>query len=86
MILKNKQRKFVQYPIHWDKTQMLKEFSLDKINVTKNALFFLSQAPAHHSFSLVCNFYMNWSDFVSFLLKFSFLFNKKYGLFDFKTL
>ena len=29
---------------------MLKQISLDKINGTKNALFFLSQAPAHHSF------------------------------------
>ena len=38
----------IQYTIHWDKTQMLKKFPLDKINGTKNALFFLSQAPAHH--------------------------------------
>ena len=42
--------KFIQYTIHWDKTQMLQKFPSDKINGTKNALFFLSQAPSHHSF------------------------------------
>ena len=30
---------------------MLKQISLDKINGTKNALFLLSQAPTHHSFT-----------------------------------
>ena len=30
---------------------MLKRFISNKINGTKNALFFLSQAPAHHSFT-----------------------------------
>ena len=30
---------------------MLKNFPPDKINGTKNALFFLSQAPTHHSFT-----------------------------------
>ena len=34
-----------------DKTQLLKKFPSDKMNVTKNALFFLSQAPTHHSFT-----------------------------------
>ena len=29
---------------------MLKKFPLDKVNGTKNALFFLSQAPTHHRF------------------------------------
>ena len=43
--------KCIQYTIHWDKIQMLKRFISDKINCTKNALFFLSQAPAHHSFT-----------------------------------
>ena len=28
--------------------QMLKKVSLDKVNVTKNALFFLSLGPTHH--------------------------------------
>ena len=32
--------KFIQYSIHWNKTQMLKKIPSDKINVTKNALFF----------------------------------------------
>ena len=31
---------------------MLKKFPPDKINGTKNALFFLSQTPTHHSFTL----------------------------------
>ena len=30
-----------QYTIHWDRRQMLNKFSLDEINDTKNALFFL---------------------------------------------
>ena len=42
--------KFIQYIIHWDKNQMLKKCLSSKINVTKNALFFLSRAPTHHSF------------------------------------
>ena len=35
---------------------MLKHFPQDKINVTKNALFFLSQAPTHHSFTFNSQF------------------------------
>ena len=35
---------------------MLKNFSLDKINGTKNALFFLLRAPTHHSFTLNLRF------------------------------
>ena len=30
---------------------MLKKIPSDKINGAKNALFFLSQVPAHHSFT-----------------------------------
>ena len=30
---------------------MLKKFPSDKINGTKNSLFFLSRAPTHHSFT-----------------------------------
>ena len=37
--------KFIQYTIHWDKTQMLKKCPSDKITATKNTLFFLSRAP-----------------------------------------
>ena len=42
--------KYIQYTIDWDKTQMLKKFSLDSIDGTKNALFFLSRALTNHSF------------------------------------
>ena len=42
--------KFIQYNTHWDKTQMLKIFPLNKIIITKNALFFLSRGPTHHNF------------------------------------
>ena len=87
--------KCIQYTIHWDKTQLLKKFPSEKINCTKNALFFLSRAPTHHNFT-----FMSWStrfvslklcvgfsnfDSVSFLLKFIFFFNKMHGFFDFKT-
>ena len=41
--------KCIQYTIHWDKTQILRNFPSDKINSAKNALFFLSRAPTHHS-------------------------------------
>ena len=43
--------KCIQYTIHWDKTNMLKKFPSYKINGTKNALFFLSRPPTHHSFT-----------------------------------
>ena len=33
--------KCIQYTIHWDKIQLLKKFPSDKINGTKNSLFFL---------------------------------------------
>ena len=36
--------------------QMLKKFPWDKINGTKNALFFLSRAPTHHSFTFNLRF------------------------------
>ena len=35
---------------------MLKIFSSDKINFTKNPLFFLLQAPTHHSFNFKTRF------------------------------
>ena len=43
--------KFVKHIMHWDKTQILKKIPTYKINVIKNALFFLSRAPTHHSFT-----------------------------------
>ena len=42
--------KCIQYSIQWDETQILKTLPSDKINGTKNALFFLSRAPTHRSF------------------------------------
>ena len=92
--------KCIQYTIHWDQAQTVEQFPSDKINGTKNALFFLSRTPAHHSFSFDLGFfYMSWStrfvslklhvrfsifDSVPFLLKYIFLFNKMHGLFDLK--
>ena len=35
---------------------MLKKFPLEKINVAKNTLFFLSRAPTHHSFTFNSQF------------------------------
>ena len=91
--------KCIQYTIHWDKTQIFKKFPSNKINGAKNALFILPWAPTHHSFTFNLRF-LFWStrfvslklcvrfsifDWVSFLLKFIFLFNKMHVLFDFKT-
>ena len=93
-------QKFIQYTIHGDKTQILQKFPSDKINVTKNAFFFFHELQLITVLLLICNSYTSWStwfislklcvgfsifDSVSFLLKFIFLFNKKHGLFDFKT-
>ena len=36
--------KFIQYTIHWDKTQMLKTFPFNKINGVKIALFSLANS------------------------------------------
>ena len=63
--------KFIQYTIHWDKTQVLKKLPSDKINVTKIALSFLSRAPTHHTFTFICNSYTSWSTrFISLKLSF----------------
>ena len=35
---------------------MLKKFLWDKINSTKNALFFVSRAPTHHNFTVNLRF------------------------------
>ena len=35
---------------------MLKKFSSDKLNGTKNALFFILQVPTHHSFTFNLQF------------------------------
>ena len=92
--------KCIQYTTHWDETQMLKKIPSNKINGTKNALFFLSQAPTHHGFTFNLRFLHELKhkvrllklcvgffifDYVSFFLKFMFLFNKMHVVFDFKT-
>ena len=38
---------------------MLKKFSSDKADGTKNALFFLSRAPTHHHFTFNFDSYMS---------------------------
>ena len=41
------------YWVHytWHKSNILKKFPSEKINVTKNIIFFLSRAPPHQSFT-----------------------------------
>ena len=48
--------KFIQYTVHWDKTQMLKKFPSGKIIVARNALFFYSWAPTHYSLTFNLRF------------------------------
>ena len=93
--------KCIQYTIHWDKTKMLKKFPLDKIFGKRNALFCFRELQLITVLLLICDSYMSWStrfvslksyvgfsffDSVSFLSKFTFLFKKMHGLFDFKML
>ena len=80
---------------------MLKKIPLDKINGTKNVLFFLSRAPTLHSFTFSLQFFYGLKQKAGlsktvcgiFHFRFSFVFIKAYafvqqnpyGLFDFKT-
>ena len=48
--------KCIQYTIHWDKIQMLKTTPSDEKNGTKGALYFISRAPTHHSFTFNLRF------------------------------
>ena len=65
---------------------MLKKFPSDKINVTKNALFVLSRAPTHHSFTFNSQFLYELKHMVYFSrtmcgifhLRFRFVFIKLY--------
>ena len=75
--------KFIQYSIHLDKTHMLKKFPSDKIKVNKSTLFFSFAKHEVRLFKTVCWIFHFRLCFV--LLKYIFLFNKKHGLFDFKT-
>ena len=79
--------KCIQYTIHWDKTQMLKKFPLDKINgKNKCPLFFFWKLQLIAVLLLICDFYLSWSarlaslklmwDFpLSILFRFSFWFS-----------
>ena len=80
---------------------MSKKFPLDKINVTKKHSFFFRELQLiSFTFDLQFLFLYKLKhmvyrsklcvafsifDFVSFLLNFVFLFNKKHGFFDFQT-
>ena len=77
--------------------QMSKKFPQDKINGTKNALFFLSQVPTHHSFTFNLRFLRELKHkvhlsktvcgifhFQFHFASFIFLFNKMHGLFGLK--
>ena len=74
---------------------------LKKITFRQNKRFCFRQLQLITGLLLICNSYRSWStrfislelcvgfyifDSVSFVLKFTFLFSKKHGLFDFKTL
>ena len=86
--------KFIQYTIHWDKTQ--KKFLSGKTNATKMHSFFFHEHQPITVLLLIRNSYTSWNtwfiplklcvgfsifDSVSFLLKFMSLFNKMHGLF-----
>ena len=74
--------------MHWDKTILFKKFPSDKVNGTKNALFFIREHQLITVLLLICDSYMSWGtrfaslklrvvfsifDSVSFLLKFVFV-------------
>ena len=91
--------KFIQYTIHWDKTQMLKKkFLWTKQRLQKMLSFLFCKLQLITVLLLICNSYTSWStwfislklsgeysifDSVSLLFNFIFLFNKKQGLIDF---
>ena len=55
---------------------MFKKFSLDKINGTKQMLFFLSRAPTHDSFTFDSRFLYDYH------FRFRFAFNKVFFFFQ----
>ena len=69
---------------------MLKKFHSDKTNGTKAALFFLSQAPTHHSFTFNLGFLFGLKRKICFsktvcgifYFRFRFVFIKVYILFQ----
>ena len=92
--------KFIQYTIHWDKTQMLNKFLRTKRALQKVPSFFFRELQLITVLILIRDSYMRWNtrfiflkvcagfstfDSISVFLKFTFLFNNEQGLFDFKT-
>ena len=62
--------KFIQYTMRWDKLQILKKFPSNKVNSTKNVLYFLSWGPSQQVLLLICHWCMNWrTTFVSLKLR-----------------
>ena len=75
---------------------MLEQFQSEKINISKNAIFFLSQDATHHNLIFNSQFLYELKHIVRLskrllyshfrsrfvLLKFTYLFSKMHGLFD----
>ena len=59
---------------------MLQKFPSEKINVTKNPLFFLSRAPTHHSFTFNLRFLYELKHKVCFSKTVFGIFNFRFGL------
>ena len=84
--------KFIQYTIHWDKTQMLKIFPSDKINITKMHFFSFLSSKLITVLLLICNSYTDWSFHLSktlcgiFHFRFLFVFIRVYIFFHQKAL
>ena len=85
--------KCIQYSIHWDKTQILKKFPLDKINGTKMPSFFFRELELITALLLICDSYMSWKHKVClsktvcgiFHFRFRFVFIKVYIFFQQNT-
>ena len=54
--------KFIQYTVHWDKTQVLKKFPSEKKTLQKTpSLFFFCDLQIIIVLLLVCHSYISWS-------------------------
>ena len=82
--------KFVKWTLYWDKTQI----SSEKVKNTKNALFFLSQAPTLHRFTFNSRFlyelkhkvWLSKAECGIFHFRFRFVFIKVYIIFPTKSM
>ena len=87
--------KFIQYTVHWDKIQIFKKLSSDKITAQKMPSFFFRKLQVITVLLLICDSYMSWgTGFVSLELWLGFSISDSvfievyclmHGLFDFKT-